>query len=502
MMSLMCCALVIGMTSGCSKKREPRFYESERAISLMPEVRSAVASQLTEMFGTLHAPQAPSWLPIERGGTTVTIEEVKQKDEQGKIVSFTLKTGESAPEIKAGDLIEVILDPEEVLDATLDAAENGEPSPAFPATVPVASVDQATGVITLAEPLCKMAEQGSDYVINPNKNLVEGQRLYALHCSKCHADTGDGGGPQSVILFPSPRDFRLGITKYTSTKPNIKASSDDLHQLMKKGIAGTGMPAFQLLGNHEIDTLVEYTKYLSMRGEVERGLCVESEIDFAQSILDEELEGVESEEERKEITAEIRESALDFLKSDFLEIVLDVSLDVGESWEKADDPENILEPKTKRTAPLGPSKADSSVSSLVNGRRLYMSTSTQCASCHGDLGAGDGEQTKKIQKRPDGGDYEEVGLHDAWGIPVTPRNLNYGIFRGGREPVDLFRRIYVGVKGTPMPVYGGKGLTEEQIWDLVNYMFFLAGDFPEVTPESLETPAAEEKTEEAAKKSK
>ncbi len=66
--------------------------------------------------------------------------------------------------------------------------------------------------------------------------------------------------------------------------------------------------------------------------------------------------------------------------------------------------------------------------------------------------------------------YDTVGLHDHWGNPLPARDLTTGIYRGGRRPVDLFRRIYAGIKGTPMPVFGGKGLTDEQIWDIVNYV--------------------------------
>jgi mono/diheme cytochrome c family protein len=52
---------------------------------------------------------------------------------------------------------------------------------------------------------------------------------------------------------------------------------------------------------------------------------------------------------------------------------------------------------------------------------------------------------------------------------VKPRNLTTGVFRGGRRPIDIYRRIHTGIKGTPMPG-AGKSLTDEQIWDVVNYV--------------------------------
>jgi mono/diheme cytochrome c family protein len=64
-------------------------------------------------------------------------------------------------------------------------------------------------------------------------------------------------------------------------------------------------------------------------------------------------------------------------------------------------------------------------------------------------------------------------LHDEWGNQLKPRNLTLGQYRGGRRPVDLFRRVYAGIKGTPMPAFGGTALKDNEIWDLVNYVMSL-----------------------------
>ena len=69
--------------------------------------------------------------------------------------------------------------------------------------------------------------------------------------------------------------------------------------------------------------------------------------------------------------------------------------------------------------------------------------------------------------------YEKRGLHDTWGNPLQPRNLTLGQYRGGRRPVDVFRRIYAGIKGTPMPGFGRTALKDEEIWDVVNYVMSL-----------------------------
>ena len=65
--------------------------------------------------------------------------------------------------------------------------------------------------------------------------------------------------------------------------------------------------------------------------------------------------------------------------------------------------------------------------------------------------------------------YSNRGLHDIWGNQLPPRDLHRGIYRGGRRPIDIYRRIVVGIKGTPMPGTANK-LQPEQVWDLVNYV--------------------------------
>jgi hypothetical protein len=65
-----------------------------------------------------------------------------------------------------------------------------------------------------------------------------------------------------------------------------------------------------------------------------------------------------------------------------------------------------------------------------------------------------------------------------WRLPrqhLDPRNLRLGVYRGGRRPVDLYRRVYSGIKGTPMPA-AGNVLQPNQIWDLVNYVLSLPYD--------------------------
>ena len=58
---------------------------------------------------------------------------------------------------------------------------------------------------------------------------------------------------------------------------------------------------------------------------------------------------------------------------------------------------------------------------------------------------------------------------DDWGNPLRPANLNRGVYKGGRRPIDLYWRIAKGINGAKMPAHFPT-LEPEQIWDLVNFV--------------------------------
>jgi len=88
------------------------------------------------------------------------------------------------------------------------------------------------------------------------------------------------------------------------------------------------------------------------------------------------------------------------------------------------------------------------------GRKLY---AANCASCHGLTGRGDG-LAKPL---------------DEQGKPISVRDLTSGEFRGGTTVEEVFKRIRCGVPGTPMSA--AVALSDEQVWQLVYYVRFLAG---------------------------
>lgn len=91
---------------------------------------------------------------------------------------------------------------------------------------------------------------------------------------------------------------------------------------------------------------------------------------------------------------------------------------------------------------------------INRGRKLY---SENCLSCHGLNGRGDGLD-KPL---------------DEQGKPIAVRDLTSGEFRGGTTVGEIYKRIRCGVPGTPMSA--APALTDEEVWQLVYYVRYLAG---------------------------
>ncbi len=90
----------------------------------------------------------------------------------------------------------------------------------------------------------------------------------------------------------------------------------------------------------------------------------------------------------------------------------------------------------------------------ARGAQLF---AKNCAPCHGPRGYGDGTEE----------------LLDELGRAIQPRDLSRGDYRGGRSDRDLFWRIRCGLPGTPMPALGSASVTDEEAWQLVDYLRLL-----------------------------
>lgn len=186
-----------------------------------------------------------------------------------------------------------------------------------------------------------------------------GYALYRKNCLHCHGVTGAGDGPTSTFLYPRPRDYRPGIYKFTSTNPvNAKPTRDDLRKTLLYGLHGTSMPGFEaLMSPSQIEQVIDYMTFLSMRGETERYL-----IDEAMNADDKDAETAIEPEMVKEIVAK-----------------------VTSSWKDAET--QVVNPGTRRVA--------ASPESVRRGRDLYLGLNKEgpkleCVGCHGASGRGNG----------------------------------------------------------------------------------------------------------------
>ncbi len=262
----------------------------------------------------------------------------------------------------------------------------------------------------------------------PKADLAHGQAVYQERCVQCHGVSGDGAGPAAQYMYPKPRDYRRGLYKFTSTPYGSRPLRDDLVRTVRQGIRGTSMPNFNLLPERDVQAVVDYVVMLSRRGELEQML-----VDTADS--EEEIDP-------------------DMVKDDLVPAVIS-------RWTEAE---------TQEVRPLSlPPKF--TMEHVQRGKQAFLTKG--CSKCHGEDGRGQTADNRG---------------NDAWGHPTRAADLTAGVLHGGTRPVDIYRRIYSGINGTPMPSFAAALQSEpDTIWDLVAYVISVsnhrrAGQIPPPGP--------------------
>jgi len=103
----------------------------------------------------------------------------------------------------------------------------------------------------------------------PPQSHATATELYAVHCSACHGDSGNGKGRAAASLFPKPLDFRSGRFRLISTDNGV-ATVEDVATSIRDGIPGTSMSSFSHLGEAAVQQLAEETLRLARDGIRER----------------------------------------------------------------------------------------------------------------------------------------------------------------------------------------------------------------------------------------
>ncbi|HFB97525.1 MAG TPA: cytochrome c [Bryobacterales bacterium] len=290
--------------------------------------------------------------------------------------------------------------------------------------------------------------------------LEYGRAVYQRRCAGCHGLSGDGNGPAADYLFPRPRDYRRGLFKFTSTPYGRKPRRVDLIRTIRFGAKGTSMPAFRWLADDDLQAVVDYVMMLAARGEVEYRLGVE---------------------------------AADLEPDELPEVIPEVVAEVAASWKEAE---------AQAVIPLTP-EPPMTAESVAKGRQIFQNKA--CKGCHKVDAAGGllaYEQLlaeaspdvlpaelrprweelarelmapalmKRIAKQV-GEDVLPETVLDAWGGFSYAANLTSGMLHGGRRPIDIYRRLYTGVTGTPMPSFAQHELfaeNPENFWHVVHFV--------------------------------
>ncbi len=266
------------------------------------------------------------------------------------------------------------------------------------------------------------------------KRLVHGSVVYGKRCAGCHGVSGDGNGPAADYLQPKPRDYRKGIFKFTSTPYGARPARQDLVRTIRRGAKGTSMPAFPWMSQEDLDAVIDYVIYLSIRGQVETGVASMSD-DYDE---DEEIDPLEF--------ADAMDSEV-------------------QRWDKAQ--RSVVTPVSAEPA--------YDLASVETGRRLFIKSS--CYNCHGADAKGQTEwlspEFLAAQEDPDATDKVEIN-YDAWGDPAPAANITARMLHGGRRPLDIYRRIFTGINGTPMPQFDQQFKDDpDAIWHMVHYVMHI-----------------------------
>lgn len=265
-------------------------------------------------------------------------------------------------------------------------------------------------------------------------HLRHGAKIFRNRCAGCHGISGDGQGPAAEYLQPKPRDYRKGVFKFTSTPYGDRPARQDLVRTIRRGAKGTSMPAFPWMSNEDLDAVIDYVFYLSLRGRVEEVVASMSD-DYEE---DEAIDPVEF---------------TDALESEH------------NRWQAANA-------QVVRAVSAEPSYNDESVKL---GRALFIKSS--CYQCHGADAEGQTEWLSEefiaAQKSAPADSPLRIN-YDAWGYPAPAADITARLLHGGRRPIDIYRRIYTGINGTPMPAFGQVFQDDpDAFWHLVHYVMHI-----------------------------
>ncbi len=288
---------------------------------------------------------------------------------------------------------------------------------------------------SLQEPLLPAQLTGSQWDLR--LELRGAAARYRGQCMHCHGAEGGGDGRSAYFLTPSPTDFRLGLFKWTALERNTPPRVEDVEHTLHASVPFTSMPSFSRLKAEELRALAQLVRLLALRGRVESW-----------------------------VVSEWVNAGGDELQAQALPRIMAEALDeLGPEWNVAGEAIAVSSPP--------PPPVEMTAERVRMGRELFFGEAARCSACHGEDLKGAGPAI--FQRVPgEDGKLHEQRVPDEWGNPSRPRDLRQGGFRGGSTPMDLYRRIRVGISGTIMPAAPAE-LSESDLWNLVYFVLHEAG---------------------------
>ncbi len=366
-------ALVATLTiAGCNQSPEPKFVFAESTGNLYRPAQKAVETELVRDFGEPNHIVVWEKLPVDFGAFDGVVEQTAANFTDPVKVKLTRKANSKVP-MSADDLrgAGLIWTSGANSDATAWDSKGRE----VPLDYEVAHYDPKASTLAVSVAPAIAGEKGK---LDPPKAgdkftvlgpmLQQGHKLYMTHCEHCHGVSGDGKGPTASYFDIKPRDYRLGRFKFTSTKSTDRATRDDLVRTVRQGIPGTYMPSFLLFTDEEIGPIVEYVRWLAMRGEFEERSGAEFlSGQFGSEDVSQRVKGGE--------TREAIEKSLDeYIKSpdQWPKAADDLADRINTSWTASEQPDALVTPKIARTPDTPESRE--------RGRKLFRSDTAKCRS--------------------------------------------------------------------------------------------------------------------------
>ena len=247
-----------------------------------------------------------------------------------------------------------------------------------------------------------------------------GRELYQHRCAACHGKEGEGDGPAAERMYPKPRDFSLALFKYKTTPGLLLPRDEDLFDMIKHGLAGSGMPAWgELLSDAQIESLIPVIKSF--------------DITHAWAPEDADEEDFDKDDR--------------YLKTDFRRITESEPVD---------------------------GQIPFSESSAARGKVVFEKI---CASCHGLEGRGNIASAKRLEDDWDDRIWPR-DLTKPWTWRMTQASGPEAESRD-RTIRNIYIRLSIGLPGTPMPAHRATELInrdpipDEDRWHVANYVYTL-----------------------------